>query len=59
VKQLLLEKLPPVLLVQLKRFAYTNEGAVKITKHVEFPDVLEIAEGGPVLPGADPCNAPS
>ena len=45
-KQLQLEKLPQVFLIQLKRFAYSAQGTtVKIDKHVTFPDVLTVPEG--------------
>ena len=44
-KQLALEEVPPVLLLQLKRFAYTTSGgAVKIERHLSYPDELRLNE---------------
>lgn len=47
-KQLALESLPPVLLLQLKRFSYTASGGVrKVERHVTFDNELTIAPGIP------------
>lgn len=41
-KRILLEKMPPVLIIQLKRFVYDpREGVVKLNKFVSFPDHLQ------------------
>jgi ubiquitin carboxyl-terminal hydrolase 10 len=47
----LIEALPPVLVVHLKRFSYdeTAGGVVKTSKHVEFSPELEIPLGTHVL----------
>jgi len=46
-QQILIEALPPILVLHLKRFLYdTNaNGVVKISKTVEFSPELEIANG--------------
>jgi ubiquitin carboxyl-terminal hydrolase 10 len=41
-KQVLLERLPPVLILLLKRFAYTGTGARKLQKHIAFRDTLQV-----------------
>ena len=46
-QQVLVEKLPPVLVLHLKRFLYdvTTDAIVKIKKHVQFAPELEIPPG--------------
>lgn len=45
-KQLVLESLPPVLLLHLKRFTFTPAGGVKkIERHLPFPEELVIQKG--------------
>jgi len=41
-KQYKFEQLPGVLIVQLKRFAFSATGGGKISKHIHFPDRLTI-----------------
>jgi ubiquitin carboxyl-terminal hydrolase 10 len=44
-RSLLLEELPPVLVLHLKRFVYneTSGGCQKLLKNIDFPVDLEIA----------------
>jgi len=42
IKQFLLEELPPILTLHLKRFKQTNYGFEKINKNVKFPLVLDL-----------------
>ncbi|PPS98260.1 Ubiquitin carboxyl-terminal hydrolase of the cysteine proteinase fold protein [Cryptosporidium hominis] len=41
-KQLLIEKLPPLLTIQLKRFSYVGHGSRKPNKAINFSDVLDL-----------------
>jgi ubiquitin carboxyl-terminal hydrolase 10 len=46
----LIETLPPVLVIHLKRFSYkTAGGAVKTSNHVQFSPELEIPPGTHVI----------
>lgn len=38
------ESLPPILILHLKRFGYT-EGVQKVMKHIHYPSTLEITNG--------------
>ena len=44
---MLIETLPPVLVLHLKRFRYDAAagGVIKISKHVQFPPELDIPSG--------------
>ena len=44
-KRMQLEYVPDVFLIQLKRVSYTAQGAVKLNKHVAFPNTLALANG--------------
>lgn len=44
-KQYKFERMPGVLTVQLKRFAFTAAGGGKITKNITFPERLVIPTG--------------
>ena len=44
-KRMQLEYVPDVFLIQLKRVSYTAQGAVKLNKHVAFPNTLTLANG--------------
>ena len=43
-REVFLEKLPEVLILQLNRFAYNNNGLQKIFKHIDVPITLEISK---------------
>lgn len=42
--QLQLEKLPTVLVINLKRFAYHDGSTIKLKKYIKFPRVLKLDE---------------
>ena len=44
-QQSLIEVLPPILVLQMKRFGYDTMGAAKVGKHVRFGPELEIGHG--------------
>ena len=45
-KQTTLERLPPILIIHLKRFDFTREGgAMKISKNISFDSILSIGKG--------------
>jgi ubiquitin carboxyl-terminal hydrolase 10 len=44
-QQSLIEVLPPILVLQLKRFGYDTTGVAKVGKQVRFGPELEIAHG--------------
>lgn len=48
-QQMLIEALPPILILHIKRFCYdtTVGGVVKVSKHVRFGPELEIGSGKP------------
>jgi hypothetical protein len=48
-QQMLIEALPPVLVLHLKRFRYDAAagGIIKISKHVQFYPELDIPSGAP------------
>jgi len=54
-QQILIEALPPILVLHLKRFLYDTSanGVVKISKTVEFSPELEIANGEYTRKGFD------
>lgn len=41
-KQLLIEKLPPLLTIQLKRFSYVGHGSRKPNKAISFSEILDL-----------------
>ncbi|KAK0635893.1 hypothetical protein B0T17DRAFT_587236 [Bombardia bombarda] len=43
--QTLFEALPPVLIIQFKRFKYTNKTSYKLCKHIEYPMELVFPAG--------------
>ncbi|ELW62932.1 Ubiquitin carboxyl-terminal hydrolase 10 [Tupaia chinensis] len=48
-RRVTLEKLPPVLVLHLKRFVYEKTGGCqKLIKNIEYPVDLEISKGNPV-----------
>ncbi|KAH8583425.1 ubiquitin carboxyl-terminal hydrolase of the cysteine fold [Cryptosporidium sp. chipmunk genotype I] len=53
-KQLLIEKLPPLLTIQLKRFSYVGHGSRKPNKAVSFSDVLDLEPFMTPKPYSDP-----
>ena len=42
-KQILIHKLPPVLILQMKRFSINNHDVTKDDRFVYFPHVLDMA----------------
>ena len=44
-QQSLIEVLPPILVLQMKRFGYDTMGVAKVDKHVKFGPELEIGYG--------------
>ena len=56
-QQMLIEALPPILILHLKRFRYdaTAGGIVKISKHVQFYPDLDIPSGAPF--NLHPCGS--
>lgn len=60
-RRVTLEKLPPVLVLHLKRFVYEKTGGCqKLVKNIDYPVDLEISRGNaglcPAAPGA--CHHP-
>lgn len=52
-KRTVIEKLPLVLILQLKRFVYTSAGVEKVFKFVSYPPELEVpARAFPIRTGA-------
>lgn len=52
-QQVLIESLPPILVLHIKRFCYDMnvKGVVKVGKQVQFGPELEIGSGKPTLAG--------
>lgn len=56
-RRVTLEKLPPVLVLHLKRFVYEKTGGCqKLVKNIDYPVDLEISRGNAGLCLLQPCS---